>query len=518
MTEAENPLPQLILPKRFERLKEEAIKAGIEPQTVVERVSTASERIETLLRKVQDSGTGQFEVFFGSSGSGKTTFLSSLPKFFEGVTVRSLAKSEANLADVPQIIRDEARQAEPGKSRLYFFSDRDNAKIADAEAESFFEELRILFRENEGQIVLVWPVTRKETAEQLPRIAWDIGADSMVPIDTRGLYNFVGLDSSRFVSVADVTVRSLRGDGLESYGVSQARAEELARGADTIGYFYSSVEQEASEVRGKAWSVLRKRIRPHVWIVVVGDDGRYLDSTVKGLVQGRLSRVDVELVLDFLDDASNDSAYLQKWRERRREAAFLLRSLDVRVLPLHSNVALAAIRTYGDEAVRSPLRKSTEGTGNALTRMKSSALYKAIISELTGHNLLYTAGRPPSTETEDEFNRIQRQAKASDKGLNKAVAEAISEALVEDGINVRIVSEKRDLLGSLQPDIQVWKSEDEVICIEPTWRTSGKGIVTISDNQEEIVEIAKSQNSMTPGNIQKYLLDKILEYVTVLTL
>lgn len=49
----------------------------------------------------------------------------------------------------------------------------------------------------------------------------------------------------------------------------------------------------------------------------------------------------------------------------------------------------------------------------------------------------------------------------------------------------------------------------EIICLEPTWRTTGIGIIG---------EIDEQQNTLTIGHTQKCLLEKSLEYVKALEL
>src|SRR5688572_5560775 len=87
-------LPKLVLPKRFEILQQNSEEAGLDVKDIVQRVDAAAGRIDALLRRVHSSGGGLFEVFLGKSGSGKTTFLSTLPKFFERVVVYRFAKEQ----------------------------------------------------------------------------------------------------------------------------------------------------------------------------------------------------------------------------------------------------------------------------------------------------------------------------------------------------------------------------------------------------------------------------------------
>ena len=500
-------IPVLVLPKRFERLRAQSEKADIDPMTVVQKVETAAKRIDFLLRRVTDGKTGQFEVFFGDSGSGKTTFLFSLPKFFRDIEVFAVRQNDGPLdAFAARVERDHTFNRR--KLRVYFFEDRENERLSDDDAERFFESLRVLFRKDEGQVVVIWPVTKPETRDQLARIAWGVGADSVVPVDTRGVYKFEGVPREKYFEVADLTARSLNGESLEVYGVSRESGERLAAESTTIGSYFSRLETYASERQGKVWSILRERVRPRLWVVLPGDIGDMLDSTVARLTQGRKYRIDVERLLEFLDDASNESNYLQDWRRRRMDAAFLFRILDVRLVPLHPGAALAAIRGFGADSLRRRLNKGSVSKSEAIGGVERSVLYKLILEELGGNPDPYTKGRPPSKETEHEYNRVQSVAKSGDKALNHALADALRSTLEHEGVSAVFRAERRSLGDTnLQPDVQIEMGDAEVLCLEPTWRTSGQGVKG---------ELKPSQNSMTPGVIQKYILEKVMEYVKAL--
>jgi hypothetical protein len=63
---------------------------------------------------------------------------------------------------------------------------------------------------------------------------------------------------------------------------------------------------------------------------------------------------------------------------------------------------------------------------------------------------------------------------------------------------------KLDPRSNLRPDILIEFEDGRVICLEPTWRTTGTAIPG---------EMTEQQSSMTVGHIQQYLLAKILEYL-----
>ena len=78
-----NQAPALFLPKRYERLRDIAQENDADLTRIVRKVPDATARVERLLKAVRDGGLGRFDLFLGKSGSGKTTFLSTLPRFYQ---------------------------------------------------------------------------------------------------------------------------------------------------------------------------------------------------------------------------------------------------------------------------------------------------------------------------------------------------------------------------------------------------------------------------------------------------
>ena len=59
----------------------------------------------------------------------------------------------------------------------------------------------------------------------------------------------------------------------------------------------------------------------------------------------------------------------------------------------------------------------------------------------------------------------------------------------------------------LRPDIAVSIDKLNYICIEPTWRSTGVAVG---------IEVPEKQNTLTPGYLQIYVMNKVLEYVKAL--
>jgi hypothetical protein len=209
-----------------------------------------------------------------------------------------------------------------------------------------------------------------------------------------------------------------------------------------------------------------------------------------------------------LDDPEADAAYLKEWKKRRNEIAYILRRLDVRLFEVPPNVALAAARAFGDPAVKQKLKRPNGPKGEAVKALQSARFFQALAAQpSTNVSKLRTA----SADAADEYRRVQSLAGSNDKALNKALAAALQEGLTGAGLSAVVAAEKRSIEpgSNLQPDIRVGFPDGRIVCLEPTWRTTGQPIAG---------ELPQKQNTMTVGHIQQYLLAKLLEYVKDLNL
>lgn len=489
----------LSLPKRFEALEKQAKKNAADVSKIVIRVDDAANRLDELIRQAQDGGLGRFEVFLGKPGSGKTTFFGTLNRFFTGVAVRRL-DSDIALSEIANEIR---RNHQTGSPTVWFIHDRDNPEISQSEAERFAESLRPLFREDAGNIVLIWPITSEEASKIISEAAWKIGRDSIVDVMTRGVFEFSGIDKSKYYEVADLTVRNLvPSASLETFGLTRGRASDAVRDSETIGEFYSRLESLSNEINKKTRQVLKDIVIPRLWIVVPGDDNQALSTTISGLTQGRMRQVDTDYVLSYLDEEGKERAYLRQWKERRSEAAFLLRQFDVRVFELPANITVPALKVFGDDVVKSKFKSTFRSTSSARKAL-TAALTKSTLSRaLNGDfNLTRPTVRSVAIDVAEEYVRVQSMASDSDQRLNRAIAEALKEAYEDQELSV--LPENRLEGRRITPDITIISAENVQTCLEFTWRSTGR----------EVEGMKRRQNTLSVGHIQMYVLEKTMEYV-----
>ena len=315
-SEQPSPLPRLELPRRWEFLEQRAVAAKVDPAEVVERVDDAANRVDELLRRVRDGGGGVIEVFYGLSGSGKTTFLRTLSRFFDNIRV-STFPNVSPLHDLPAFILSDVIPGET-RNRVVLIDRRDNPTAADlAQVEEAFGNLLNAFREPGGAAVVLWPITRIESAEKVATIAWIVGRDSMADESSHGQYHFKGVPKAKYWDLADNTSRSLTGDSLEAYGLTREFSSNILPSCETISDFFGRMTDQANAERDRTWSVLKIRSTPHLWVALPGDDLKLLNATADALTQGIQSKVDIDKIGELIDQADDSIIYVAEWKDRR---------------------------------------------------------------------------------------------------------------------------------------------------------------------------------------------------------
>lgn len=491
-------LEPLSLPIRYENLEREAASLGIDITTVVEKVDHATDEIEKLLQQINHGKNGKFKIFLGDSGKGKTTFLKTLSKFFQKIELLPIDRS-VNLSEIPEyIIEDKPTLGQT----IAIIEDRDNPNESSEELRIFFEELRFRFRKELHDVLIIWPITDSKAAEDISKIAWDVGRDSMTS-NNDCIYNFQGIPKEVFYRVADITSINLNeGRNLESYNISELSTANILKKSETIGQFFSGLSEMSREKNESLERFLKDKKVPKVWILLPGDDAREIDHTVRNLTRGIKYRLDIERILAALDDKKNVSAYLSDWRNRRADASHLLHLLDVRLLPIPPSLSLSAIRAFGDDEIKANLKTKSEGKQKVIEEMKKSVLYQLLLNEVTSVDL---SPRKTNEKTSAEYLRVQQDASKLDKKINEALGIALSETFISEGIHIKLITERKCIEGSnMKPDIQI-HIDDNIICLEPTWRTSGQEIKSEG--------IASKSNSLSTGHLQKYILEKVMDYV-----
>lgn len=448
-------LSPLVLPRRWEVLASRAQEAGVDPTDLVERVPEAEARIDKLLSRIRSGSGGVFEIFLGKSGSGKTTFVKSLPKFFENIFVLSIGRDE-DLNDLPSRIL-KFQSASEGKHKIILIEGRDNPRESETKgAREYFASWLDFLRETQGNVVILWTMTDEVAARSIAGAAWSVGRDSICAHDSHGIYNFEGIGSDGYYDIANNTAENLSGDGLEAYGVSREVAAAFADSAETISDFFQEVVSHSEITTSNLKSLIKAKGQPRLWVLLHGDDRSAIGHTVGSLTQGSHFQVDLSRILDTIDDKKNAATYAKEWRKRRDNAGQLLRALDVRVFAIPPNVSVNAVRCFGDDVVKAPLKVKTGAKPSAAMSLRSTPVYKELLIILGREATLSKASGRISDATTEEYQAIQTLARNNDEKLNHAIGKLFEHTLREDGLNAEVMIEKRsNFISGIQADIGI---------------------------------------------------------------
>lgn len=219
-----------------------ALQTGVAPNELLQADPAAGARITMLLSQIKTGGLGRFEIFLGSSGSGKSSFFHNFSQTFPAVELREVPQ-DLPLSDVAQHIRQHRH------SQLWLLNGRDNLIVSDEQAIKLFASLRELFREQAGQVLLCWPLSDISQAEVLSTQAWQTGRDSICDLN-QGLYRFQGPCKSSFYAIADRSAQMFNERSLDYYGLTHAVAAPLIAASQTIAEFYARLDAAAIEING----------------------------------------------------------------------------------------------------------------------------------------------------------------------------------------------------------------------------------------------------------------------------
>jgi hypothetical protein len=391
-------------------------------------------------------------------------------------------------------------------NNVIYLKDRDTPTEGDDVLLKFFDELRLLFRNCRARHLVAWPIPLLDKANRLFELAHKIGGDSLVGTATKP-HAFAGPPAESFYKIADDTARLFNdGYGLPEFGIDKDLGTSLFAQADTVAKYFQVLVGHADRLNNVVAGKLVEKPRPRVWVVLCGDEATELNTTVRTLTFGLQRKLDIESLMPALADDQEATQYLKDWKRLGSIAPYLLRTLDVRVVEVPPNVVLAVIRAFANDDAKKDLAAKTEKAERALELLKESMLGELLLQQPAEQRKV-----PQKTkdDTRAEYVRVQRKAHGQDNLLNAAFGEAIHALLSQEGALVKSVGEKAALVGELRPDIHILYEAFDPVCLEFTWRTTGYKL----DN-----DASQAQNTLTPGHIRKYVLEKVYEYVKALDL
>ena len=352
----------LAVPDRFEALKR--ISSG-ELSSIIIPVNDAIRRVREVHRDMKAAGRGSFLLVRGDSGSGKSTFFSTLGLFLEQVTVVPFAR-ETNIHAV-------LRRAEPSPPglRVFIMEGRDALRdVPQQELEAAIHEINWFIRSPSGErSLVVWPVNSDDLETKLIQTAKNVGGESLLGVGEPS-FRFQGPPRANYLEIARRTIATLnQGAHIADLGVSNERAQKLADESGTIGHFLGLLRRDLLQNQSEVDTLLAKE-KCRLWVVVCA--GNDPDGDIAGLTRGALSAIDIERLM-----SATNANIIQELKRYPNKLGILGSVLDAKILHLPIVTALAVARAFAGKKLQAEMEArslSIARPQDAGTRLAQSEL------------------------------------------------------------------------------------------------------------------------------------------------
>lgn len=345
-------IPRLVLPTRWEHLQPK-IEDNSVLKSIIRPVPQAMGVIRNIIEYLRTTGGCQVLVVRADTGSGKTTFLNTLPYYMQDVVFHTQTIDLQPLAEQEVTEALWSATALGEGINLVILEGREKPdSISDAYMQVVLANINRIARTKGVPLLFVIPTVEEQVARNWCDHGTRIG--DLIPeqqlYEGSRWYNFPGVPKDKYVEIAEETVRSLNPpNSLYDFGVSSDDAKGWVDTAPTIGRFIETLANKISSTRSATtYGITGKR--EHVWIVYCSPDLRHYDHTylvIDGLVQDEKFRVSPAKLIP----PTSDTPTSKHWRQSPQWARLVasVNFLDVRLINLPITSVVAAALAYGDD-------------------------------------------------------------------------------------------------------------------------------------------------------------------------
>ena len=411
------PREALYIPDRFEGLTEAGSGAL---QTIVVPVPDSLAIVDARFLEMRASRRGSLMVLRGESGAGKSTFLDTVGLFRRGVATErigsdahtSAAFDALGPASGPRIVVMEGREA--------------LGEVSAATIEATMHSINSFIRSSNGRDTLVvWPTNTNDLTDLLLTLGRQLGGGALVGAGQNSV-RFNGPTQGEFVGIAERTVAALNeGASLAALGISQERAEELAKTVDTVGQYLAVVRQTLLENGAKVRALLVAE-QYRLWVLVIA--GTDTEGDVAALTRGGYAYADIDRLM-----TSTKANIVASLRRQPDQVGILGTVLDSKILNIDMVTVTAVARQYGDDELHRLMRAagmSTSADTSASERLAGSELGLILAGQSLGTR---KRGSKPGPGTKEAFEKLAEIARNNDGALNRAIGRGLEDlGLIED--------------------------------------------------------------------------------------
>ena len=408
----------LFIPDRFDMLQR-SYQADL--QGIIYPVHETIQYLQSVFMNMGASRRGDFLIFRGEPGSGKSTFLHTLPIFIPAAEIFSIQPHTS----IPQALQNS--QPVQKDLRVIIIEGREAlGETSQQEIETSIHSINQFLRSERGErTIIVWPANTDHLSNILETSAKNVGGDSLLGVNN-SQYFFTGPPKESFLQIANNTISVLnQGATLSDLGVSLAAAESIAHRSSTIGQYLGNIRSELLKNRQHVQQLLEYE-KCKLWIVVIA--GNDPDGDVAALTRSTNASIDIERLL-----SATGANIVNDLKQYPSQLGILGTVLDAKIIHIPILTALSVSRDFADDNLRAMMSSnglSTTPSKDSIEKLQSSELAKILLGQSLG---VRTRGAKPGSNTVSSFEKLTNIARTNDSALNRALGLALaSSGLIQD--------------------------------------------------------------------------------------
>lgn len=539
---AEDPQEvEFVLSRRWEQCADLASKRDnyVGLLNVVRPIVTAQDQLVNYLQLMKTTREGALWVFYGESGSGKTTFLSTLEHQFnrdlDVLQVIVLKADELNLPTRAELRKELIDRIQSRTSvdlaLVLILEDREDS-IDDQELSSFVQTLKGILRNPKigENVLVVFPVNNIKNGRRIIEAAQDVGIQQHEGARNT-MFTFEGPEPQTYPDIVEDLAVVLNGRPLSSFGLRRNVLENMPKDRITVGNFIQEVAERIQSHQKKIHSMLnqaRYKELVTIFVFVRPMEPTDLYTNTQQIVVDSYNRINPNWLL-----TDGSELNIREWQNTPEMFASIVNGvLHARVVDFPPHVLYQIIQVYGSDTLKESLAEAVRSKDLDPTPTKNQANSRQAVDATNLARLLRNepVARPQKVtidrEKDDEelSNNTQQKMNLIRKGI--ITAEWVPKQTSVNGVHSSIARAFKDLIvrGSLRTKIAgymgVWAESTLYIPGEREDMKTVKPDITIETNDTlYLLEFNFSgQHSLTRADLANYIMRKLNTYSNQLPL
>jgi len=378
---------------------------------IVRPVTPAQDQLIEYLKLMRTTKEGALWVFFGHSGSGKTTFLSSLAhqinrdtKELESVVLKADDLTLSDRAQLRvQLIEKIKQRTTKDVALVLILEDREDS-IDDTELGSFVQTLKGILRNplTGENVLVVFPVNNTKNGKRIIQAAEDVGIQQHEG-SRNTIFTFEGPNSQSYVDIVEDLAIVLNGRPLSSFGVSRTTLDGMPKERITIGNFIQEVAERIQSQEKRMNRLLKQAQYKEivtVFVFVRPMESPELFTNTQQIVVDSYNRINPNWLL-----TDGSELNTRQWKDiPERFASIVNGVLHARVVDFPPHVLYQIIQIYGSDELKKALAEMINSKGQDATPTKNQANSRQAVDATNLARLLRgePAIRPQKVTIDDE--------------------------------------------------------------------------------------------------------------------